>query len=72
MAHMAIKDNFLGGDHFCGLCGASFKTCFGPDLFLEGTMQPVCRSCGREYAPHLVELLKLAENAVVYSQHCAD
>ena len=61
MAEFAIKENILGGEHSCAVCGGVTTSHFGPDLFMEGTMQLVCRDCGRDYAPHLVHLLEFAD-----------
>lgn len=57
MADLAIKNNIFGGDHLCPLCGGEFHTTFGPELFLEGSMQLVCHQCGKDHAPELVHLL---------------
>jgi hypothetical protein len=70
MSEVTIKNNIFGGDHFCAVCGDNTATSMGPDLFLEGTMQVVCRGCGKEFAPNLVALLELSENAVKYSVSC--
>jgi hypothetical protein len=45
----------------CGLCGVTIPTepSYGPELFLEGTMTPICRTCGRAYAPQLLHIIKL-------------
>lgn len=59
MPEIAIKENVLGGEQFCAMCGGFMASNLGPDLFMEGTMQLVCRDCGREYAPRLVSLLDL-------------
>ncbi len=67
MLEVTIKNNIFGGDHLCAVCGGNTETAFGPDLFLEGTMQVVCRGCGRDYAPNLVALLELSEEAFKYS-----
>ncbi|MHC1730118.1 MAG: hypothetical protein AB9866_29665 [Syntrophobacteraceae bacterium] len=61
MAAIAIKENILGGEQFCAMCGGLMASQMGPDLFMEGTMQLVCRECGRDYVPHLVHLLELGE-----------
>ncbi len=66
MPEISIKENVFGGIQFCAVCGGSMASHLGPDLFVEGTMQVVCRECGREYVPHLVHLLELGER-VVYS-----
>lgn len=68
MMEVTIKNNIFGGNHLCAVCGESTGTSIGPDLFVEGTMQVVCRSCGKEYAPNLVELLELSEKAIRYSE----
>jgi hypothetical protein len=67
MGQLAIKDNILGGDQPCAVCGTVVHTHFGPDLFLEGSMQIVCRECGHDHAPGLVELLQLGDKAVAFS-----
>ncbi len=61
MAEISIKENFMGGEQFCAMCGGPMASRLGPDLFMEGTMQVVCRDCGLEYAPQLVGLLELGE-----------
>jgi len=47
----------------CGVCGEALLQAAGPGLFTAETNQPVCRSCGRAEAPHLVALLDLARAA---------
>lgn len=64
MTEIAIKANGLGGEQFCALCGGITASPAGPDLFMDGTMQVVCRECGREYVPHLVHLLEMGEMPV--------
>jgi hypothetical protein len=64
MPEITIKENVLGGEQYCAMCGGPMASRLGPDLFMEGTMQLVCRECGREYAPHLVNLLNLGESVV--------
>ncbi|NLI82030.1 MAG: hypothetical protein GX443_10125 [Deltaproteobacteria bacterium] len=71
MMEVTIKNNICGGNQPCAICGGSVDTCMGPDLFVEGTMQVVCRACGKDYAPNLVELLELSEKAVRYSERRA-
>ncbi len=65
MSEIAIKENIIGGAQLCAMCGALMVSRPGPDLYLimEGTMQVVCRDCGREQAPHLVTLIELGERA---------
>jgi hypothetical protein len=67
MPELAIKENVLGGESFCAVCGGVMASHLGPDLFMEGTMQVVCRDCGREYAPQLVNLLEVEKSVV----HCS-
>jgi len=43
MMEVTIKNNIFGGNHLCAVCGESTGTSIGPDLFVEGTMQVVCR-----------------------------
>ncbi len=66
-SEITIKENVLGGEQLCAMCGGYMASRLGPDLFMDGTMQVVCRDCGREYAPHLVNLLELGENAACSS-----
>lgn len=63
MPEITIKENVLGGEQFCAVCGGVMASRLGPDLFVEGTMQLVCHECGREYAPVLVKLLDLGASA---------
>ncbi|MEM5789016.1 MAG: hypothetical protein AAGU11_17015 [Syntrophobacteraceae bacterium] len=63
MAEFAIKENTLAGEQDCALCGGTMISRMGPDLFVEGTTQVICRDCGLENASNLVHLLELAESA---------
>lgn len=63
MEQVAIKDNVLGGYQPCAFCGDIVATHFGPELFVEGSMQIVCRECGHDHAPGLADLLDRAEKA---------
>jgi hypothetical protein len=72
MEYIAIKNNIVGGDQPCALCGDLIHTHFGPDLFLEGSMQIVCRDCGHDHAPGLVDLLQLADKALAYSRNASN
>jgi hypothetical protein len=38
----------------CPFCGAKVDAKWGPTLYVEGTWNPICRSCGEQRAPHLV------------------
>ncbi len=38
---------------------------FGPDLFLEGTMQVLCHECAQDYSPELVQLVEGATASTV-------
>ncbi len=60
MSEITIKENILGGEQTCAICGGNTISDFGPDLFIEGSMQVVCHECGRDYVPQLVHLLELA------------
>jgi hypothetical protein len=65
MISVVIKENVLGGEMRCGLCGSRTQTEFGPDLFLEGTMQVLCHECAQDYSPELVQLVEGATASTV-------
>jgi hypothetical protein len=72
MDQVAIKNNVLGGNQPCALCGDMVSTHFGPELFVEGSMQIVCRGCGHDHAPGLAELLDLMDGALTYTERSQD
>jgi hypothetical protein len=57
---LAIKHNDRVLEGACRLCGTVTQASAGPELFVEGTWDLVCRYCGRDREPALVALLTLA------------
>jgi hypothetical protein len=49
-------NNFVAPDP-CALCGEEADPREGPEIFLEGTYETVCRACMEREAPELVALL---------------
>ena len=57
---LAIKHNDRVLEGACRFCGTKTQANAGPELFVEGTWDPVCQLCGRAREPALVALLVLA------------
>jgi hypothetical protein len=68
MPSLVIKllDNTSASDR-CVLCGNWAEPRVGPELFVEGTTDAVCRNCGREHAAELAALLE----ALYHSHACS-
>lgn len=47
----------------CPKCGAHYRGGAGLTLFIEDHDQPMCRTCGKKWAPTMVALLDLAHTA---------
>ena len=47
----------------CVLCNGVTYPVLGPELFLAESYDPVCRTCGAQYAPELVAMLQAWERA---------
>ena len=56
---LVIKLN-QGGNKPCALCGRQAEEIqyTGPVLFIEGTSDAVCLTCGEQHAPELVDVLE--------------
>jgi len=58
---LAIKlyhDARAGGS--CALCHQDLVLYPGPELFIEGTADPVCADCCSHHAPDLLDVLRIA------------
>jgi hypothetical protein len=60
---LVIKHNDHIVDGNCRACGMRTQAAPGPELFVEGTWDLICRDCGRDRDPALVALLALS-NAI--------
>jgi hypothetical protein len=63
MVHLTIEHNSTPGCRDCGLCGRPTEAATGPHLVVADSGEAVCLSCGREHAPALAALLRLARVA---------
>jgi hypothetical protein len=54
----------------CPKCGGSSHGRNGLGLFAEDHDQPVCRNCGKKWAPTMVALLDLASTAERVGKSC--
>jgi hypothetical protein len=57
-------------DTCCPKCGAPNRGRTGFGLFTKDHDQPVCRNCGKKWAPTMVALLDLAHAAERVSKRC--
>jgi|ERR1035438_9262637 hypothetical protein len=57
-------------DTSCPKCGECYRGRGGLGLFAKDHDQPVCRSCGKKWAPTMVALLDLAHTADRVGKSC--
>ncbi len=67
MITLAIKMNGDTAFEPCAICSGLTPMEFGPELFVEGTQEPVCWECGRAHALELVWMLERYREALVES-----
>lgn len=53
----AIRWNENEGAYTCGQCGEWLNRSAGPEIFSYETDDPICRECGRKWAPELEAML---------------
>ncbi|GAB4259143.1 MAG: hypothetical protein Kow0092_07160 [Deferrisomatales bacterium] len=57
---LVLKQNDRMSKGVCALCGFETKLSAGPELFVEGSWDPVCLACARRREPALAALVTLA------------
>ena len=55
---LAIKENNVGVNGNCPICGIRTNPNIGVELFLANTWDEVCHRCGEKHAPELMRLLE--------------
>ena len=63
MADFAITFDSQEAEDACALCEKRVTLAPGPRLVRADSLAPVCRECGRQYAPPLAALLELTHTA---------
>jgi len=56
--HFAIQMNNVAVNGRCPMCGERTDPSIGPELFLAGSWQEVCWTCGHKHAPELMWMLE--------------
>jgi hypothetical protein len=54
---ITVRLNNAATNDPCAVCGKRTDPQIGPELFLKDTWALVCRQCGKQHAPELVEFL---------------
>ena len=54
----------------CPKCGVHDRARNGLGLFAQDHAQPVCRNCGKKWAPTMIALLDLAQTAERVGKSC--
>jgi hypothetical protein len=63
MAGFAITLHHEGAEENCSVCGKAIVVAAGPRLVCADSLAPVCRNCGKKYAPSFAALLELTATA---------
>jgi hypothetical protein len=63
MPHFAITFNAQEAQDACAVCGKFLTVAAGARLVHADNWAPVCRECGKQYAPPLAALLELTQTA---------